>query len=175
MPLPPPSSKKHREPPRELATVCQKGNMLAGNVATEKFDLPRRLEKDFDARDHFGIVQAGPRGNSQRSAVFSCRDHALRQSLAPGLQMTASVTLGIRSGFADASARWPIVPLLHACRRGGARVRSSPDEDRSGVLRSVVDLQAAINRFLEEDNRRSAPSGWTAGLNKIIAAVRRGR
>ena len=54
-------------------------------------------------------------------------------------------------------------------------MRSSPEEDRSGVLRSVVDFQAAINRFLEEDNRRSAPSAWTAGRNKIIAAVRRGR
>jgi hypothetical protein len=53
-------------------------------------------------------------------------------------------------------------------------VRSSPEEDRSGVLRSVVDLQAAINRSLEEDNRRSALSAWTAGLNRIIAAVRRG-
>jgi hypothetical protein len=52
-------------------------------------------------------------------------------------------------------------------------VRSSPEEDRSGVLRSVVDLQAVINRFLEEDNRRSAPSAWTAGRNKMIAAVRR--
>ena len=54
-------------------------------------------------------------------------------------------------------------------------MRSSPEEDRSGVLRSVVDLQAAINRFPEEDNRRSAPYAWTAGLNKVIAAVRRGR
>ena len=54
-------------------------------------------------------------------------------------------------------------------------MRSSPEENRSGVLRSVVDFQAAINRSLEEDNRRSAPSAWIAGLNKIIAAVSRGR
>ena len=93
-------------------------------------------------------------------------------SLAPALQMTASVTPGIRSGFADASARWPIVRLSSLA---GGGVCSSPEEDRSGVLRSVVDLQAAINRFLEEDNRRSAPYAWTAGLNKVIAAVRRGR
>jgi hypothetical protein len=32
--------------------------------------------------------------------------------------MTASVTLGIRPDFADASARWLIVTLLLARRRG---------------------------------------------------------
>ena len=61
--------------------------------------------------------------------------------------------------------------MLAGGGRGG--VRSSPEKDRSGVLRSVVDLQAAANRFLEEGSRRSAPSAWTAGLNKIIATVRR--
>jgi len=45
---------------------------------------------------------------------------------------------------------------------------------KRGVFRSVVDLQAAINRFLEEHNLQSAPFTWTADPNKIIAAVRRG-
>ena len=43
-----------------------------------------------------------------------------------------------------------------------------------GVFRSVADLQAAINRFLEEHNQQSRPFTWTADPDKIIAAVRRG-
>jgi hypothetical protein len=42
------------------------------------------------------------------------------------------------------------------------------------VFRSVADLQAAINRFLEEYNQQSKPFAWTADPNKIIAAVKRG-
>jgi hypothetical protein len=49
-------------------------------------------------------------------------------------------------------------------RRGGLRV----------PLRSVVDLQAAINRFLAETNAEPKPFTWTADPDKIIAAVRRG-
>ena len=45
---------------------------------------------------------------------------------------------------------------------------------KRGVFRSVVDLQAAINRFLEEHNQKSKPFTWTADPDKIIAAVRRG-
>ena len=39
---------------------------------------------------------------------------------------------------------------------------------------SIVDLQAAINRFLEETNDDPKPFVWTADPDKIIAAVRRG-
>ncbi|MCW2319171.1 transposase [Rhodoblastus acidophilus] len=45
---------------------------------------------------------------------------------------------------------------------------------KRGVFRSVVDLQAAINRFLEEHNVEARPFTWTADPDKIIAAVRRG-
>ena len=45
---------------------------------------------------------------------------------------------------------------------------------KRGVFRSVVDLQAAINRFLDEHNAHSKPFHWTADPDKIIAAVRRG-
>ena len=45
---------------------------------------------------------------------------------------------------------------------------------KRGVFRSVVDLQAAINRFLDEHNQQSKPFRWTADPDKIIAAVRRG-
>ena len=43
-----------------------------------------------------------------------------------------------------------------------------------GVLRCVVDLQAAINRFVAETNHAPKPFTWTADPDKIIAAVRRG-
>jgi transposase len=45
---------------------------------------------------------------------------------------------------------------------------------KRGVFRSVVDLQAAINRFLDEHNVEPKPFTWTADPNKIIAAVKRG-
>jgi len=45
---------------------------------------------------------------------------------------------------------------------------------KRGVFRSVVDLQAAINRFVAETNNDPIPFTWTADPDKIIAAVRRG-
>jgi transposase len=45
---------------------------------------------------------------------------------------------------------------------------------KRGVFRSVVDLQAAINRFIAETNQMPKPFTWTADPDKIIAAVRRG-
>jgi hypothetical protein len=43
-----------------------------------------------------------------------------------------------------------------------------------GVFHSVVDLQAAINRFVREHNTEPKPFTWTADPDAIIAAVRRG-
>jgi transposase len=45
---------------------------------------------------------------------------------------------------------------------------------RRGVFHSVIDLQAAINRFLAEHNEKPKPFTWTADPDKIIAAVKRG-
>ena len=45
---------------------------------------------------------------------------------------------------------------------------------RRGVFHSIVDLQAAINRFLAEHNQNPKPFKWTADPDKIIAAVKRG-
>src|SRR5665811_227801 len=45
---------------------------------------------------------------------------------------------------------------------------------KRGVFRSVVDLQAAINRFVKETNQMPKPFTWTADPDKIIAAVKRG-
>ncbi len=46
---------------------------------------------------------------------------------------------------------------------------------KRGVFCSIVDLQAAINRFLAETNNEPKPFIWTADPDKIIAAVDRGR
>jgi transposase len=46
---------------------------------------------------------------------------------------------------------------------------------KRGVFKSIVDLQAAINRFLAETNDAPRPFTWTADPDKIIASVRRGR
>jgi transposase len=43
-----------------------------------------------------------------------------------------------------------------------------------GAFRSLVDLQAAINRYLAEHNHRPKPFVWTADPNRIIAKVTRG-
>jgi transposase len=46
---------------------------------------------------------------------------------------------------------------------------------KRGVFRSVVDLQAAINRFVAETNAEPKPFVWTADPNRVIAAVTRGK
>ena len=43
-----------------------------------------------------------------------------------------------------------------------------------GVFRSLVDLQAAINRYLGEHNRKPNPFLWTADPDRIIEKVNRG-
>ena len=45
---------------------------------------------------------------------------------------------------------------------------------KRGVFKSIVDLQAAINRFLAEHNMAPKPFIWTKDPDKIIAAVKRG-
>jgi hypothetical protein len=43
-----------------------------------------------------------------------------------------------------------------------------------GVFHSLVDLQAAINRYFAEHNHEPKPFVWTADPNRIIAAANRG-
>lgn len=46
---------------------------------------------------------------------------------------------------------------------------------KRGTFHSLVDLQAALNRFVAEHNATNPkPFRWTADPEKIIAAVRRG-
>ncbi len=45
---------------------------------------------------------------------------------------------------------------------------------KRGVFHSLVALQAAINRFLAEQNAGPKPFIWTADPDRIIAAVKSG-
>ncbi len=45
---------------------------------------------------------------------------------------------------------------------------------KRGVFHSVVDLQAAINRFISEHNQKPKPLTWKANPEEIIAARKRG-
>ena len=45
---------------------------------------------------------------------------------------------------------------------------------QNGVFRSVVDLQAAINRFISEHNQAPKPFVWRADPDAIIAGRNRG-
>ena len=46
---------------------------------------------------------------------------------------------------------------------------------RRGVFRSIMDLQAAIKRFIAEVNQKPMPFVWTAAPERVIAAVNRAR
>ena len=46
---------------------------------------------------------------------------------------------------------------------------------KRGVFKGIVDLQAAINRYLAETNQNPKPFIWTADPHAIIEKVRRGR
>jgi transposase len=69
--------------------------------------------------------------------------------------------------FTPTSASW-----LNAVEGFFARLTSR--RLKRGVFRSIVELQAAINRFLAETNADPRPFRWTKDPDKIIAAVKRG-
>ena len=77
----------------------------------------------------------------------------------------------------DRHPRW----TFHSCRHpppGSTPSKaSSPSSKRRlkpGVFRFMVDLQAAVDRFVREHNTEPKPFVWTADPDHIIAAVKRG-
>jgi hypothetical protein len=69
--------------------------------------------------------------------------------------------------FTPTSCSWAnAVETFFACSLVGGLQR--------GVFRSLVDLQAAINRYLGEHNRKPKPFVWTADPNRIIEKINRG-
>jgi hypothetical protein len=69
--------------------------------------------------------------------------------------------------FTPTSASW-----LNAVE--GFFARLSNRRLRRGVFHSLVDVQAAINRYLAEHNQSPKPFVWTADPDAIIAAASRG-
>src|SRR5262249_4217178 len=69
--------------------------------------------------------------------------------------------------FTPTSASW-----LHAVE--GLFVKLTRRRLHRGVFRSLVDLQAAINRSLADHNASPKPFIWTADPDAIIAAASRG-
>lgn len=64
--------------------------------------------------------------------------------------------------------------MLLAERRRGLLRKLTRRRLKHGVFHSVVDLQAAINRFIKEHNQHPRPFVWKADPDEIIAAVKRG-
>jgi transposase len=87
-----------------------------------------------------------------------------------GLALEPGANLGMRFvfHFTPTSSSW-----LNAVEGYFAKLTRS--RLKRGVFRSIVDLQAAINRLLAETNNQPKPFIWTADPDKIIAAVDRGR
>ena len=46
---------------------------------------------------------------------------------------------------------------------------------RRGVFRSIVDLQAAIHRYIAEHNTEPKPFVWTADPDRVLASIKRGK
>jgi hypothetical protein len=65
----------------------------------------------------------------------------------------------------------PEIVLLAQRRRDSTLTRRRL---KRGVFRSIVELQAATNRFLAETNADPKPFVWTAHPDRVIAAVQRG-
>ena len=57
---------------------------------------------------------------------------------------------------------------------GGAMAAATRRRLQRGAFHSLVDLQAAIKRYLAEHNQRPKPFVWTADPDRIIAKVNRG-
>lgn len=77
----------------------------------------------------------------------------------------------------DRHPRWSFHFVPASCSRlnavEGFFAKLSRRRLQRGVFHSVVDLQAAINRFVREHNIQPKPFTWTADPDAIIAAVRR--
>ena len=87
--------------------------------------------------------------------------------------MTAFVRSG-RPGWRLRTAN-PLIAGGFLAQRGRRLLRDPyKAATKARLFRSIADLQAAINRFLEEHNQKSQPFTWTANPDEIIAAVRRG-
>ena len=134
-------------------------NVLDGTVIGH--NMQRHRHQEF-IRFLNAVEREIPAGKTVHAILDNYAAHkhpAVRQWLAPHPRWTFH--------FTPTSASW-----LNAVE--GFFATLTKRRLKRGVFRSVVDLQAAINRFLEDHNAQSKPFEWVADPDKIIAAVRRG-
>ena len=77
------------------------------------------------------------------------------------------------------SSSWSAGDAGTSAGRPGTRYVPVNHRERSsalqrGAFHSLVDLQAAINRYLGEHNRKPKPFVWTADPDRIIEKANRG-
>jgi transposase len=133
--------------------------LLDGSVIGR--NMQRHRHQEF-IRFLNAIEEQVPAGKTIHAIVDNCATHKhpnVRQWLTRHLRWTFH--------FTPTSASW-----LNAVE--GFFAKLAKRRLKRGVFRSIVDLQAAISRFLDEHNEEPMPFTWTADPDKIIAAVRRG-
>jgi hypothetical protein len=59
--------------------------------------------------------------------------------------------------------------------KGVSREQALEPPGEEGCLKGIVDLQAAINRYLAKTNDNPKPFVWTADPDAVIEKVRRGK
>jgi transposase len=93
-----------------------------------------------------------------------------RKQIASGLRRSLRIAARPRwtFHFTPTSASW-----LNAVE--GFFAKLTRRRLKRGVFRSVADLQAAINRIVEQTNSDPKPFVWTADAKRVLAAVKRGK
>jgi hypothetical protein len=113
---------------------------------------------------------------ADQSSPHAARHHLFEEAAEQGTLAKAAMPVLVRCvarhprwtfHFTPTSASW-----LNAAE--GFFARLTRRRLQRGVFHSLVDLQAAINRFLTDHNQSPKPFVWTADPNTIIAAANRG-
>jgi transposase len=134
----------------------------------------RFMEEGVDGllRDKTGTSRVRPLGQdvAERIVALTQQDPPCEGTHWTGAMMAKAVGVSVSS----VQRIWRAHGLQPHCLR---LFKLSNDQDfvakLRDVFRSIVDLQAAIHRFLEEHNKQSKPFTWTADPNKIIATETR--
>ena len=108
------------------------------------------------------------RSSTERAAAPTARQNPGRLYRESGLVPWLARHPRFHFHFTPTSASW-----LNAVEGFFAKLTSK--RLKRGVFSGIVDLQAAINRFLAEANECPKPFVWTADPDGIIEKVRRGR
>ena len=92
-----------------------------------------------------------------------------RKALTAGQLRAAAAKASDASDAGDCASAVPVTAVSR-----GIFAKLAKRHLKRGVFRSLVDLQAAINRFVAEHNQAPKPFLWRADPDTIIAARNRG-